>query len=334
MKIIRENHIILSSNNKSIIVDETGICFDLDIKEGYEYRFTGEINYSKLEKDNAALMTFEFDDFILNENNCRDYGLSFSEKVGAYSYLNTIQNTNTFDITVQIPKGVQKLKVFIKPWYNKEEITLGNIIFSQKMNPRKKKIFESCKQIVFSSLEDLKIIYDEPVLYRFIGEELPFEFLAHFKSNSNKLVIIGTAAIKKEIILPAFQRHSQTSQIQESCIIVHDPTLYIHREILVGWYQGGLQYPVISTIHELLEMFLFKMSIETKNVLFYGGSAGGLMMAGYFKDAIACVTNPQTNVLKFNLDIVDKLLKYAFDGLSREEALKKFKKQLSVVQMI
>lgn len=332
---INENHILLHTDTKSYVLTNEGISFELNVKEGYEYRFTGEINYSKFEKDNAVLIAFEFDNFQLNAKNCNDFGLSYSKKVGAFSYLNTLHDTNTYDVTIKIPAKVKKIKVVIRPWYNQEEVHIAKMLFFQAIKPKETRVFESCKQIVFSRIKEMKIIYDEPVLYRYVGDDFPYEFLTHFKTKSKKLVVIGTAAIKQEITLPAFQRHTQISQIPESCMIIHDPTLYINREILVGWYQGNANIPVIPTINKLVKIFLDLMSLENKNMLFYGGSAGGffaLIMAGYFRDSIACVTNPQTNVLKFTEEMVKRLLYNAYENLTIIEAEQKYLRNMSAIE--
>lgn len=336
MSVIRENHILLSSDEKNILLEKKGIHFKINVDENYEYRFTGEIHYSESEKENAALIAFSFDDFELNMQNCQEYGLNYSKSVGAFSYLNTKYNTNTFDVTIKIPKGVNSINVTLMPWYNNKEIHIAKMVFFQAIAPGKKRIFESCKQMVFSDITALKIIYDEPVLYRYVGEQFPFEFLAHFKTDSNKLVILGTAAIKKEIVLPAFQRHTQIAAIPESCMIVHDPTYYVNREILVGWYQGDISFPVIPTIIELIDQFLYRMSLPNTNVLFYGGSAGGffsLLMAAHFRDSVAFVTNPQTNLLKFNEKMVQILLHYAYNDITIEEANKKYIEKMSIIEL-
>lgn len=333
---VNENHVLLQCDTTYYRLNRDGISFDLNVKEGQVYRFTGEIKYSLFEKDNAAFIAFEFDSFPLNLDNCNDFSLTYSERVGAFTYLNTLYDTNTYDIEIHIPKNVKKIKVKIQPWYSQEDIYISKMIFFQEINPEFQRVFESCKQIVFSRVEDLKIMYDEPVLYRYIENDCPYEFLAHFKQHSEKLVLIGTAAIKEEVSLPVFQRHSQVSKIPESCIIIHDPTLYINREILVGWYQGGIDAPVVAIIVKLLETFLEKISLENKHMLFYGGSAAGhfsLSMAGYFKGAIACVTNPQTNVLKYTEKMVEKLLDNAFEGTSIIEAEKKYVQNMSVIEL-
>ncbi len=66
MLTINENYILLDTKNNSYLLTDDGISFELDVKEGCEYRFTGEINYSKFEKDNATLIAFCFDDFQLH----------------------------------------------------------------------------------------------------------------------------------------------------------------------------------------------------------------------------------------------------------------------------
>ncbi len=335
MLTINENHILLHSNTKSCSLKSDGIFFELDVKEEYEYRFTGEIKYNEFEKKNAALIAFAFDNFQLDLENCNDFGLRYSEKAGAFSYLNTLYDTNTYDITIKIPVKVKKIKVRIRSWYNKKEIRIAKMIFFQVSKPKEKRVFESCKQIIFSKIKDLKIIYDEPVLYRYVGDDLPFEFLTHFKIKSKKLVVIGTAAIKQEFVLPAFNRHTQISKIPESCMIVHDPTLYLDREILIGWYQGNITSSVFLKISKLLNVFLEYLSLDNSSTLFYGGSAGGffsLMMAGYIQESIACVTNPQTSVLAYTEGEVKKLLHHAYNDITLIEAKDKYLQSMSVME--
>lgn len=186
---------------------------------------------------------------------------------------------------------------------------------------------------VFESIDDI-IIHSEPAIYRINidGYYLHLFFRPDF--SSDKMYIFSPGYLeRKKYSHPYFQRMSWLERINASGIIITDPTLSIHNDIGIAWFQGTKKRFAIPLIVRVLEKFRLFMKVERKKVLFFGSSAGGfasLMMSCLMKGACCVVNNPQTEVLMFRENIKDKMLTRCYPDMSSEDIIRHFTPRLSV----
>jgi hypothetical protein len=200
-------------------------------------------------------------------------------------------------------------------------------------------IFDIAKRIDCSSIEDLEPVYGEYAIYKINHHGVLFELLTHFRENSPLLYILGQGSIndekRKKYGLPLFQRWSWTTDLPCSVIILNDPTIYMGN-LEVGWFQGTKDNYYLPIACELIQVFLNKINLNSKDVIFSGSSAGGftsLMMAGSFPDSAVFVNNPQTDIRKYRKNSIEKLLNASFSGMSIEDAQdRQFDYRFSVIE--
>jgi hypothetical protein len=200
-------------------------------------------------------------------------------------------------------------------------------------------IFDIAQKIDCSSIEDLEPVYGEYAIYKINHHGVPFEILTHFRENSPLVYVFGQGSIndekRKKYGLPLFQRWSWAKDLAYSVIILNDPTLYMGN-LEVGWFQGTKENCYLPLTCELIQVFLNKVNLNSKNVIFTGSSAGGftsLMMAGAFPDSSVFVNNPQTDIRKDCQNSIEKLLNASFSGMSIEDAQdRQFDYRFSVIE--
>ena len=73
---------------------------------------------------------------------------------------------------------------------------------------------------------------------------------------------------------------------------------------------------------QVIKLFAGFLGVTNKNLYFYDFSAGGfasLLVSAYFKSATAIVNNPQTDMTKYDLGHVERILKLGFMGMTVED---------------
>lgn len=164
-----------------------------------------------------------------------------------------------------------------------------------------------------------------------------FEMFCNLKPDSNILVVIGQSALdRKKTSLPAFRRWSWSREMPYSCIILNDPTLYLDDSLEGGWFLGNREHHYIISAANIIKKIAHAASIDNKNIVFMGASAGGftsLMMAACIKGASACVDVPQTDLRSYcHRAPIDKLLSIAFGTSNTKDCFAEFNHRLSVLE--
>jgi hypothetical protein len=202
-----------------------------------------------------------------------------------------------------------------------------------KINNVRQKGMEEVKRLSFDSLNNIKLVFGEPVIYEFNIEGILFEIFAHFEENSPYLIVFNPARVnRKKHQLPFFHRWSWGIKSGYSSIVMNDPTLYLDN-LEIGWFQGLEEKYYLPLACEIVMSLAKQLNLFAKDILFCGSSAGGfssLMMAGFVRQSSAFVINPQTNAFNFSKLRVEELLKSSFSGINREEAKKRYAIRFSV----
>lgn len=267
-------------------------------------------NKQPTNKDILLIFQMKIEDkhYFLSKNK----RILFSRKEGFFHYL-SLKKNGDFEIAIEIPIGIDKIKFAFKKWNNCEYAFLANMSIEELMIPNN--FTNKYKTIELNNNGKLNLIYNEPIIYKLTINNIPYEFLAHFHKNSSKLLVLGTSAIKQGQTPPIFQRNSQIKEFPFSTIIFNDPTLYLHDQLQVGWYIGTKQEHYAETISKIIFKIIEQEKIKSENLIFYGSSASGffsIMMSTNFVGSIAVVTNPQTDILEYDKKVIDFLFENTY----------------------
>lgn len=187
--------------------------------------------------------------------------------------------------------------------------------------------------------------YDFPVGYPFglitYINGVKYEFLIHFKHNSERLIIHSSGAIPGDSDYdrsrPYLNRWSWSNHFKESIIFYNDPTLYINDEIHGGYGVGTKDDYYLEKIAKLSSIFAKNQNLQDKDLLFYGSSAGGFtsfMLATMVKDSTAICDIPQFYLNELWFTYWDSFKKYIFVDMYDEEILDKFGYRVNVNEMM
>ena len=141
-------------------------------------------------------------------------------------------------------------------------------------------------------------------------KDVKYEFLIHFKSNTNKIFCIGSGAVPNKDMVrfkdkPIFKRQSWDSrpEMNVSTIFYNDPTRYKYPNLNVSWGIGTPEDYYLENIGKILDKLLKINNIKNSDVVFYSSSGGGFMsicLATMLQDSIAWADIPQTNIRNFS----------------------------------
>jgi hypothetical protein len=245
-----------------------------------------------------------------------------------------LSNSNPIDFIIY-----DKQKNMDKPLdlicLNKNEISEN----TKKYTSNQVKSLDFAKKVYYSQLKNIELFFDEDTLYKINHSGITFDLFCNLKKESSILYVLGQGAIDEQkrhkYGLPLFQRWSWFEDFPYSVMIFSDPTLYIGN-LEIGWFQGTKETYYLPLTCEIIQHFINRLGLTTKNIIFSGSSAGGftsLMMAGYFPNSSVFVNNPQTDIRKYHQSLFEKLISICFSGISLEEALDiKFESRFSVVK--
>lgn len=142
-----------------------------------------------------------------------------------------------------------------------------------------------------------------------------FDYLVFPKASNRLLVLMPSAMAKDKRYVPSFHRHSWGAIFDANVICVSDPTLYLHEELLGGWFQGAedvfLLESVVSHVRELAGV----LGVSIDRVVFAGSSLGGwaaIAAATLLPGSKAYAENPQTDLRKYLSGPVYNLNKFVF----------------------
>lgn len=161
------------------------------------------------------------------------------------------------------------------------------------------------------SIEDIPIYFDQPLWFRVEQDGICLDVFLYLRKSSKLYVLGQDALLEGRNELPYFYRSKWFIDLDDgSFITFNDPTLYLDRSLLGGWWQ-------LSGSIELAKRFIYNLSkkiyVEERNIVCYGASAGGyfvLALAGLMKESkivadIAQVDLP-SSPYKHNVPILKK----------------------------
>ena len=205
-----------------------------------------------------------------------------------------------------------------------------------------KEISEEIMEINFDDLVNLELKFDKKIGLIVHWDNVKYDFLLNFKSNNDKLLILGSGALgnrKFDRSRPYIERHSW--DFKQSTIHYNDPTYYVDDHIKGGWGVGTENNYYLEKISVILEILIKKLNLKRKNVLFYGSSAGGftsLILATLVKGTMSLSDIPQIYVHKY-ISLRGQgggwkiIREFGFPDISDDEFLKLFSYRLDFIEM-
>lgn len=175
-------------------------------------------------------------------------------------------------------------------------------------------------EIHFDELSGVSFPKDKKVKLNINKDGFLFEFLMYFKSNSKKVLVLGSGAYdSNKMKPPIFNRYKWIESFEESSILYNDPTLYLGNAN-IGWGYGTKDKHFIKDIGEILKVIYKNNDIQPSKALYFGSSAGGftsLMLASYVR-GWAFVNNPQTDIENYVPKSVISLKEIVYDDPNKK----------------
>lgn len=184
-----------------------------------------------------------------------------------------------------------------------------------------------------SDLESIRIRNNKKIEIHYTSDNLTYCFLVRIKRSSKKLLVLSNGAINpQKKTPPVYMRHRWSDDFDASHIFLDDPT--IHKNGLkIGWGQGIEEEFALEIYNEIIKTLARRLSIEDKDVYYYGSSAGGFMsliLASIHTDSNVIVNNPQTNVIKYAENYSVPLIESVYGNV--DYAYEKYSHRLDVIE--
>lgn len=135
---------------------------------------------------------------------------------------------------------------------------------------------------------------------------------------SNKLVVFFPGAFNLNLDMPKFQRKGYFSDLPYNCISFFDPTLFMHKNLAIGWFQGNQSIDLFQLTSILITDLCQNLNIDYNNVLFFGTSAGGIptvKVGKKFNNSNIYLGNIQTDILKYYPNAVNSMLSKCYPNV-------------------
>lgn len=145
--------------------------------------------------------------------------------------------------------------------------------------------------------------------------------------DSDTTIFFFHGAIEPHFTLPVLSGLGISGGLEANRVFISDPSLVLDSRLLLAWYAGNRRQPDLQK-NLVAICKKIALSLESKKLVFFGGSGGGfasLYFASHFKDSLALVFNPQTNIAKYSERAVHDFASKAF---SLEDAPNKTLRQL------
>lgn len=168
---------------------------------------------------------------------------------------------------------------------------------------RKRQIDRDTHQVsTFSSVTDFVNVEAVPAgISTICSGGLPIDLLVS-PGKSDTTIFFFHGAIERHFTLPVLSGLGISGGLEANRIFVSDPSLVLDDNLMLSWYAGNYQQPGLqqSLVHIFRKIVT---SLSSGRTVFFGGSGGGfasLYFATYFRDSLALVFNPQTNIAKYS----------------------------------
>lgn len=152
-----------------------------------------------------------------------------------------------------------------------------------------------------------------PPGYQVIIENgLPIDVISQNRG-SDTTVVFFQGAIDPSWTLPAFGGMGVSTDVPVNRIFISDPSLVLTDRLNLGWFVGNsrmnTQQKLLSIIRHIVGTW------GEQRLVFFGASGGGfasLFFSAHFPGSLAIVSNPQTNVAKYEQPAVERFAEVSY----------------------
>lgn len=151
----------------------------------------------------------------------------------------------------------------------------------------------------------------------FAGKKVNYDFLVTARPGTALLCHFHGSALRNGVDPPFFAGLGVTSSTTASLFVPSDPVLVLDANLSLAWHFGcdgvPLQAMTVCIVNKLQTI------LRAPRVVAWGGSGGGFAAIRVAKDipgSIGFVWNPQTDITKYNRDIVNCYRRVAFPTLA------------------
>lgn len=129
------------------------------------------------------------------------------------------------------------------------------------------------------------------------------------------IVLFHSAVEHSTVTLPFFSGGNLTEDLDANLLFISDPVIDLNTNI--GWFTGNTNRPLQRDLFSVLSHIR-----RTGPMIFFGSSAGGFAALFYshaFRNSLAVVSNPQTDIAKFYQPHIQKYLSTVWPGMTLDE---------------
>ncbi|WP_284979719.1 hypothetical protein [Arthrobacter sp. fls2-241-R2A-200] len=160
-----------------------------------------------------------------------------------------------------------------------------------------------------------------PPGYQIIVENgLPIDVIAQNRG-SDTTVVFFQGAIDKTWTLPAFGGMGVSKDVPVNRVFISDPSLVLTDRLNLGWFVGNsrmnTQQHLLAIIRHIADVW------GDQRLVFFGASGGGfasLFFSAHFPGSLAIVSNPQTDIAKYELPAVERFAEVCY-GVTGEDPM-------------
>lgn len=146
-------------------------------------------------------------------------------------------------------------------------------------------------------ISEINLPFNKPTWCRIIEGDLCLDAFVCLRQSENLFVFGQDALIEGRSELPHFYRSKWIDRIDGSFVTFNDPTLYLQRGLLGGWWQAE---GAMELAHKFVTKIVEVLQTKSNKVCFYGVSAGGffaLSMGGLNPNSAVVADIPQVDLL-------------------------------------
>lgn len=162
----------------------------------------------------------------------------------------------------------------------------------------------------------------------------PVKYIKKESNTNKKLIVFLNGALSNKLRYPVYNRVSWQDKFNADCLYVYDSSLSQNNNYLLAWYVGNYNNILYKDIIKLVDKAKNDLSLQAKQVVFYGSSGGGfaaLKLAEYFIGSTAVAINPQIEILKYSNDnAIDNFMKFTFDKIPPSIISEKYKNWITI----
>lgn len=209
-----------------------------------------------------------------------------------------------------------------------------------------KKLIGRNIKLNFDEIASFEFPLDEAFGLQVCYKNAIYCFVIRFSSKNKNLICAGPGAHPRDTIRnnellkpPFFDRWSWYKHFKESFIAYADPMLFYDDDLKIAWFIGNRREWYLEDLSAVIEELAKNQGIINDNILFYGSSGGGftsVVLATLIRNSHVLINNSQLFLLNYWKDILDPLfdiLCESFEGMDKNDIIKKIKYRLDVIEL-